>query len=262
MITVLGAGGFIGSHVVSTLQRAGTPHQAPARGEPLAGRDLGHVIYCVGLTADFRERPHDTVDAHVTALLALVRDCAFESLLYLSSTRVYANRPGVGPASESDELWVNPLRSDDLYNLSKLTGESIVLGLTGGRGRVARLSNVYGPGQSDTFLAQVLDEATRRGTVTLRTGLDCARDYVSVHDVAPLLVRIAQAGKERVYNVASGAPVSTRALVAAIGCTVTVEPGAPDGIAQDVDTQRIRAEFGFEPASILDDLPTLLGALA
>lgn len=258
MITVLGASGFIGSHVVRRLQRDGTPVDSPARDEPLAGRDLGHVVYCIGLTADFRERPHDAAEAHVGALLDVIRHCTFDSLLYVSSTRVY-HHSGDGIAREEDDLQVNPLRADDLYNLSKLLGESVVLGLPAGKGRVARLSNVYGAGQADTFLTMVLDEAQQHGTVALRSGLQCTRDFISVADVAGLLVQIAMHGKQRIYNVASGTGVSTDELIAVIGCGVSVAPDAPTSSPPAIDIGRIRAEFGFVPARLVDELPSLLG---
>ena len=254
MITVLGASGFVGSHVVAYLQRAGLEFQAPARDESLAGRDLGHVLYCIGLTADFRERPWDAVDAHVCKLLDVVRHCTFDSILYLSSTRLYFRHGGL--AREDDLLSVQPSNFEDLYNLSKATGEAIVLSL-GAKGRVARPSNVYGPRQSQSFLTMVLDEAVR-GTVTFQSALDSTRDFVSVHDVAPLLVQIALRGKERIYNVGSGIPVTNEELGNALGCRVAVAPGAPTIRHPRLDTARIRTEFGFTPAHLLDDLPALL----
>src|SRR5688500_5975918 len=89
MITVLGASGFIGSRLVSQLAATGAEYQAVGRNEALPAGPLGHVIYCIGLTADFRSRPLNTVEAHVCKLLEVLRKCDFESLLYLSSTRLY-----------------------------------------------------------------------------------------------------------------------------------------------------------------------------
>ena len=111
MITLLGSTGFIGSHVAAHLQREGLEFQTPARGEALAGRNLGHVLYCIGLTADFRERPWDAVDAHVCMLLDVVRHCTFDSILYLSSARLYARNRGM--AREDDLLAVQPAHFDD-----------------------------------------------------------------------------------------------------------------------------------------------------
>src|SRR3954470_22708673 len=94
-ITILGGSGFIGSALVERLAKIGLSCQAPDRGQKLTGKKLGDVIYCVGLTADFRSRPLETVDAHVCHLLHVLRDGDFESLVYLSSTRVYRNQTGV-----------------------------------------------------------------------------------------------------------------------------------------------------------------------
>jgi len=132
MLTVLGASGFIGSHLVNSLRAEGIEHDAPARGDDLTGRHLGHVVFCIGVTADFRSRPFDTVEAHVCRLLDVVKNCSFESLTYLSSTRVY--RSGDGPAREGDHLVMDPQRIDDLYGLSKATGEALVAA----RGRADR----------------------------------------------------------------------------------------------------------------------------
>src|SRR5450631_61417 len=67
--TVLGAEGFIGSHVARRLAERQIPHQTLTR-DILDHLDqpLGHLLYCIGLTADFRERPFDTVEAHVHVL--------------------------------------------------------------------------------------------------------------------------------------------------------------------------------------------------
>ncbi|HUR83166.1 MAG TPA: NAD(P)-dependent oxidoreductase [Thermoanaerobaculia bacterium] len=260
MITVLGASGFVGSEVVRHLVRSGAEFDAPPRDADLRGRNLGRVLYCIGLTADFRERPYDAVDAHVCKLLEVVRHCTFESLVYLSSTRLYIRNEGV--AHEDDDLRVNPLDFEDIYNLSKATGESIVLSL-GNRGRVARLSNVYGADQKDTFVSMILEEARTRGTITLRTALDSEKDYISVADAAMLLVKIALDGRERIYNVVGGYNLTNGEVTAAIakltGCTVTVVPDAPAVMFPRLDNSRARREFGFTPARLLDDLPSLIG---
>jgi len=258
VITVLGASGFIGSNLAAHLTRSGIPYQAPARGEPLTGRPLGHVIDCIGLTADFRDRPFETVEAHVGRLPATLARCTFDSYLYLSSARLYLRSSA--PAREDDPLGFAPSEPEDLYGLSKATGEALVLAL-GPRGRAARLSTVYGPGQKDTFLALIMEEARSAGVIRLRTALDSEKDYVSVDDVTDLLVKIALGGRHRLYNIASGRQVSHQAIVealaAATGCRVEVAPAAPSVRFPAIDTSRIREEFGFVPREVLDALPAL-----
>jgi nucleoside-diphosphate-sugar epimerase len=248
MITVLGATGFIGSHLVRHLQAEGLAHRAPARNERLDEQQLGDVIDCAGLTADFRGRLAETIDAHVTRVQTLVQTCTFDSYLYLSSTRVYRHVE-TDVAREDDVAPVRPDDPDDLYNLSKLMGESLVLRTA--NGRVARLSNVHGPGASSSFLAQIREDAHKSGAIELETTLDSEKDYISVDAVVPLLVAIALRGRQRIYNVASGTNTTNRELIASMqqtfGCNVTVAANARTIRFPRIDVTRIREEFGERP---------------
>ena len=252
--TILGASGSIGSRLVQALRASGHDVMAPARDDRAwATQPLGHVIYAIGITADFRSRALDTVEAHVCALAPLLRDAQFDSLLYLSSTRVYG---GQAVGAEDAALGVNPHDPSDLYNLSKLMGESMCL--TSGRSgvRVARLSNVVGADDPDSsnFLPSLLRDA-RAGHMTLRTDLASAKDYIHIDDVVHLLPRIAMHGRHSMYNVASGQQIThgqwVDHLVAITGCTVQVLANAPVTCFAPVDVTRIRAEFGFDPRSVL-----------
>lgn len=256
--TVLGASGVIGRHLVTRLRANGQTVYTPGRGEPgLYERPLGHVIYAIGLTADFRTRPYDTVQAHVSLLAELLQRADFTSLLYLSSTRVYAR---TASSREDADLGVQPQDPSDLYNLSKLMGESLCL--NGGRSgvRVVRLSNVVGGEDRDSgnFVPSLVREA-RGGCIVLQTAPDSAKDYIHIDDVAELLPRIATQGRERLYNVASGVQTHhaqwTAQLQAQTGCTVDVAPGAPVVSFAPIDITRIRTEFAFMPRPVLSALP-------
>jgi len=261
-ITVLGSSGFIGSHLAEKIRAAGSDCFLPGRDEDLAGRELGHVIYCIGLTADFRTRPFDTVEAHVCRLLEVLRSCRYDSFLYLSSTRVYSSGEK-DVAEEDDALRVRPLDAGDLYNISKVMGESATLNCGGASARVARLSNVYGGDfDSDNFLSEVLRDAITNGKVVLRTSPDSAKDYVSIDDVVEGLISIALDGRQRIYNVAGGVNVSNRELLESVSaltnCRVEFAPGAPLVVFPRVSIERMRADFGFAPASVLGQMGRLV----
>jgi nucleoside-diphosphate-sugar epimerase len=255
MFTVLGASGFIGRRLCERLRASGMEYFAPARDQPVAGRTLGDVIYCIGLTANFRAKPLETVEAHVATLLALLGECDFDSLLYLSSTRLYRSSAG---AAEENALVMAPLIRDDLYNISKAMGESLALNC-GRRARIVRISNVYGDDfASGNFLSSLIRDAVSQGRVILRTSPDSERDYISVDAVVDGLLQIASRGQHEIYNLASGVNVSNRALVerlhAITGCAFEFLANAPRLSFPRITIERMRAEFNFSGSDLLADL--------
>lgn len=265
MFTILGSAGFIGGRLADALRRQGHDVYAPARGEQeLFRRNLGDVIYAVGTTADFRSRPFDTVEAHVCLLRQVLQSGNFRSLLYLSSTRIYGHDAGgKSGAEEGERVTVDPANPEELYNLSKLMGESLCLATGRDTVRIARLSNVYGGDfDSQNFLAEVFRQACCERRVRLRTALNSAKDYVGIEDVVAVLPRIALSGKERLYNIASGRNVSHDELLAGLSrlvpLTVEVETGAPAVVFPPISIERARHEFGFAPKGIMEDLPDLV----
>lgn len=248
--TILGASGFLGSALVLHLQKLGRQVRAVRREEGLAlGQPLGHVIYAIGVTADFRGRPFDTMDAHVSQITRLLREGEFSSLTYLSSTRVYE---GNDNTCEDSAISVRPASPSALYNISKIAGESICLNSGRANVRVARLSNVVGigPGQ-DTFVDQLLREGLAHGGLTLRSHPASAKDYIALDDALGLLVAVTERGKAAIYNIASGEQTSHREVLdiiaAETGWSVAVDETAARTDFPPIDIGRIRREFGFVP---------------
>ena len=244
-ITVLGAGGWIGSSLVRYLQEQGRKVEAIDRESLLSWlndtNSLGPVIYTIGLTADFRQRPHATVDAHVTLLSRVMQRKGINQLLFISSTRVYSRS-----AVTSEEFPLASLSSDpsDLYNISKLMGEALVLQDPRPGFKVVRLSNVLGPRQPrSTFVGALMAEAQNDGKVTIRQSAQCAKDYVALDDVVRLLPLIAEGGRERLYNLGTGANVTH----AEVACWLREQ-----GIAVNFQS-RASPGLGF-PALVIDRL--------
>ena len=213
--TVVGAAGFVGARLAARLQADGWDVFAPAKGDPaLLEQDLGVVFYCAGLTADYDRRPFDTVEAHASLVSALIRADRFERLVYCSSTRLYdGQRKDV--AHEADPLVLDPADPRRVYDLSKALGENLTLARTGGRGAVARLSNVYdwadgAPG----FLSEWLIKARNTRDLALESSPNIARDYIHLDDTVAALIAIATQGSG-IYNVAAGR-LSTNADIARV----------------------------------------------
>jgi nucleoside-diphosphate-sugar epimerase len=205
-VTILGASGWIGSSLVNSLRKQGRTVVPIGRAELsdwLSGKDdPGAVIYAIGLTADFRERPYETVYAHAGLVGEILSRRKLENFLYLSSTRVYARSAS---AVETSELPCKSLDPSDLYNLSKLMGESLVLQDSRPGLKVVRLSNVVGPDQPpSTFIGSLIKAAKMGNPVRIEQASSTQKDYIALSDVNLLLPQIAERGRERLYNLGSG----------------------------------------------------------
>ncbi len=264
--TIFGGRGFIGRNLVSFLEAKGYEVAVPPRGAESdvvnTGKCIGHAVYAIGLTGNFRQRSYDTLDAHVTKHAELIRAANFKSWLYLSSTRVYA---GIGEDKHAHETASLPIipSADSLYDLSKLLSEAVCMAHPNPAVRVARLSNVYGAGQStSTFLGAVIEDLVRTGTVEIGEAPSSSKDYIAVEDVCEHLCSIALDGRERIYNVASGTPTPHQAIAERLssltGGKVTFATGAPVRRFPVIGTSRIASEFHHHPRSLIGDLETLL----
>jgi nucleoside-diphosphate-sugar epimerase len=214
--TVVGAAGFVGARLTARLQADGWDVWAPAKGDPdLLTRDLATVFYCAGLTADYDLRPFDTVEAHATLVSRLIEAGRFDKLVYCSSTRLYDGQRKGDVVHEAEPLVFDPADPRRVYDLSKALGENLTLARTGGRGAVARLSNVYdwedgAPG----FLSEWLIEARANRDLVLQSSPNIARDYIHLDDTVAALIAIAQDG-QGIFNVAAGR-LTTNAEIARV----------------------------------------------
>ena len=280
--TVVGAAGFVGQRLCTTLRARGAQVWAPGRHEAWPwqpphghGHVLGHVMYCAGLTADYLARPFDTVQAHVSHLAQVLQhglaQGTLQSLVYLSSTRLYDGLGDLGDEGEAREdavLPMDPANPRHLYDLSKALGESLCHVAGQGRARVARLACVYeGPKDADGFLPALLRQALQAraagaGQVTVQSSPHFTRDYVHLDDVVDALIRIAVQGQAPVYNVASGANVSNAELFDYLkhrwGCAVQPLLDTRPAPTPRISTERLRTELRWQPRTLLAALDQLL----
>lgn len=260
MITVLGATGFIGSSIVKKLKEQNVPYFAPGRNELITKVDLGDIIYCIGLTADFRTKPFEAVDAHICKLNQVLSQCTFNSLTYLSSSRVYINSTNQ-VAFEEDKILVDPLNFEDLYTLTKLTGERLCLS-SGKTARVARLSNVVGKQDSANFLTAVIDSIENESSVVLHQQLSSSKDYIFIDDVVDLLLEISVSGTESIYNVASGFNTSIQQIMDALSeyfdFSYSVNEGAGEVVFPVISNKKVCNEFSLIPKPFSENLKNMM----
>ena len=259
--TVIGAGGFIGAALAARLAAGGNEVFRPARGSAdIFTRPLGHVICAAGVTADFRERPFDTLRANAGLIAELLEKADFDTLVYLSSARIYRHAEHTG---EDAAIFLRPGDPEDLYDLTKLTGEALCHASRRPGVRIVRLTNVLGPDfRSKNFLFDLIRSACDDGVIALRTALQSEKDYVHLDDVLDLLPQIAVAGRQACYNVGAGRNLTHADIVGAIvgrsGARVSVATNAPAMVLRPIDITRLVDEFGYRPRSVVEYIPRLV----
>jgi nucleoside-diphosphate-sugar epimerase len=250
--TVLGASGFIGGNIAAALGVRGYEVLTPTRNDlPSLTGKLGHVIYALG-TDNFAKDPWGAVEAHVLHLRRLFERAQFDSLTYISSSRLYL---GAEAGREDSRIVTDLSDSGWLFNSTKLAGEALCLSCERPNVRVVRLSNVigYAP-RGISLIPSLIRSALRSGTMEVWTDRESAKDYVAIDDVTDVLPKIAQYGRQQIYNLGSGANLTVAAVVHRIeantGSTTKWTPGQLI-VFPTLCIDRIRNEFQFSPRSAL-----------
>ena len=266
--TVIGATEFVGRSLLARL-RADAWDVCDATNDPLSVCDqpLGYVFYCPAAAVEPRQQPHEMLQSRVSLLGLLLQHGQFESLVYLSSTRLYDGAMA-DTASEDTPLALDPAQPRRLHDLSLALGEALCRHATSGRAHVARLGCVYRDAtDADGFLARLLRDVAgisfgQPARLQVPTTAQRARDYVHLDDALRALLLIAAGGTQPLYNVASGVNVSNRELFARLqalsGCEIVAGQHHMVRPTPRIDTTRMRQEFGWQPRDLLDNLAELL----
>jgi GDP-4-dehydro-6-deoxy-D-mannose reductase len=176
----------------------------------------------------------------VAVLEAIRRASERPRVLYASSAFAYGFTPDEAQPVGEDE----PLRPVTPYGASKAAGEAIALAFgreTGTEVMVTRAFQHTGPGHVGAYALadwaqQLAGIEAEGGRGTIRCGnIDVARDYCDVRDIAGAYRAVAERGRAgAVYNVASGVPVTMRALLEGLIRAFDVDVGI------EVDSSRLR----------------------
>lgn len=266
-ITLFGARGFIGQRLHKVLEEAGYEVACPDRNSWPSNEDLGVVVYSIGLTADFRERPFDCFDAHVGLAQRILVENRCDRFVYLSSARIYGEclpAPGAAlmPLTEAESIPVRSYIASDAYNVSKLAGESLVL-MQNPDNIVARLSNVVGEAdQMQSFLGQIVHEIRATGSLTLQSHPDTAKDYISVQAVSESLAGLLQTAPGGIYNICNGYMISHQQWLDHLGerCDFRWQVAEVDMPASvlPISNEKLKTATGFAGESLSAVLNSLV----
>ncbi|MGH3763121.1 NAD-dependent epimerase/dehydratase family protein [Actinophytocola sp.] len=148
--------------------------------------------------------PSETLGINVMGTQNLIDAC----VAHPPRRVVFASTADVYEVSSDPHHESSPVGPLGVYGCSKLMGERLLCDqafrLKGCGITIARLFNVYGPGDPHPHLIPELVHQFRRGQ-NLRLGdLKSARDFVYVDDAAEALVTLLEADRSGVFNVGTG----------------------------------------------------------
>jgi len=283
-LLLVGAVGFLGSHLVAAAEGAGL-HTVASTRAPTDGAPACDLLDPASLTACLEsvkpdlvlnaagaasvgrswKRPAESFATNATAVLNLLEAVSLAApgahVLCLSSADVY----GVRAADDlplAEDLEPRPVTP---YGAGKAAMEVLCGQYARGRGlriAVARVFNLIGPGQSPEFavpgFAQRIATAEREGgEVELALGNpDAIRDFVDVRDGARALLELSRCQLTGTFNLCSGVGTTIAALAAELArqaqVPVTVRhdvalarPADPPALVGN--PMRLREATGFTP---------------
>jgi UDP-glucose 4-epimerase len=282
---VLGAGGFIGSHLCQALVQAGArvhgfgrppifPDSLPAmrfsRGEftdrvalALAVDGAEIVFHLLGGTNPEVSNKDPIADLQINTvasvqLLDLCRAAGVRKIVFISSGGTVYGVPAAVPIAEGAAT--DPISA---YGINKLMVEKylqLYAHLGGPRAVTLRVANPYGPFQSpyrrQGLVAALIETVLAGRPVEIWGNGQVVRDFLYVGDLAEaMLAASLYDGPETVLNVGSGVGRSVLDVAASVCAALGRDP-APvihmPGRAADVpvnvlDISRIQAALGWTP---------------
>lgn len=214
-VVVTGAAGFLGRFVVQALKGQGLDVVALSR-RPYAGfhqvadysqAPPGDVLIHLAQESDrSRAEHHGDAGMHeaVTTMRFLVAK-PYARVIYASSALLY------GDQDNEPRRATDPVRLGSTYAQLKFACEQVVLDT--GRGVVARIANLYGPGMAPAnVVSTILRQIPGTGPVKIMDDTPI-RDFLWVEDAGQAISVMAVGTKRGVFNVGTGMGTQIGSLV-------------------------------------------------
>ena len=204
------------------------------------------------------ENPFLAYTANVLGTLNLIEKYKRAgTFIHISTLGVYGE-PRYLPVDEN-----HPVLPIEPYAASKAAAESVVMGICSSkkiRYAIARLFNVYGPGQRNDFvIPRIINQALAKKEVLLKN-CNSTRDFIYIDDAVDALIKIYTKGADGIYNVGSGRETSILELAGIIQKHIDKKVGFKCGeetklayVQRSLENiKKIERDVGWRPSTDLN----------
>jgi nucleoside-diphosphate-sugar epimerase len=266
---VAGSTGAVGRNIVEHLSGANSRVVTISRelniiNESEVSNFNNVLIICSGWAPPREDDPEKLVEGNILylrKLLISLSKISFSHIFYLSTVSVY------GKITEPWLSETTPYRNPDLYGLSKLMGEKIVLSFNKkSHIFVLRLPGVVGSGVTNAWIYKAHQKIKNSEEIILKTINTKFNNIICTKDIANLIIHISNRNLKSqirdVFNVCSSSPVDIRILlkemIKLLGSRSKInELSSIDSFA--IDYSKISLQTGFQFLSVNEVVLEMVG---